>query len=489
MDVFANHEEPGVLLKDRDNRETTAITHSVKLTLPEPLDSTSGSRGSHRLAYAGLFLFTLILYLRPNDLFYGLLGAFPVAKIVAIFTLVVYIGSKLFRGERLTVWPIEMRMLAIIVMLGIAHVPFAYSRANSFALLTDTFMKVAIVFALMVNLLDTRDRLQSILRLVVICGTVVALGTIAALGAKPGAQGERITGLVSGQFGNPNDLATALNILLPITIALALSRKGRMRLLYFACAAVITFGVVISFSRGGFLGLLAMIVVLLWKAGRNNRIVTALVFLFSAGIFVAALPSGYTDRLFTILHTEKDRTGSAQERQQLLMQGIELAARHVVFGVGMGNFSVYSINNRAAHNSYLEISAELSLAGLIAYLILIIAPLRTLGRIERQTAFARAPRERETYYLSIGVQAAIAAYIVCSLFGSIQYYWYLYFPVAYAVSLKRIREFETAERRPGETISRPISDGGVLWDTGRMTPAPRFNAAQSPGIKTERDFM
>ena len=467
MDVFANNTEPGVLLKDRDNRDTTAIAHTSKQAASQPLVESKNRTGSHRLAFAGLFLFTLILYLRPNDLFFGLLGAFPVAKLVAIFTLLVYAGSKLSQGERLTIWPIEMKMLAGIVMLGVLHTPFAYWRAGSFALLTDTFLKVAIVFALMINLLDTRKRLQSILKLVVICGTVIALGTITALGGKAVAEGDRITGLVSGQFGNPNDLATALNILLPITVALALSRKGRMRIFYFACAAVITFGVVISFSRAGFLGLSAMGGVLLWKVGRNNRVVTTLVFLLAAGIFVAALPSGYTDRLFTIVHTEKDGTGSAQERQQLLAQAIELAANHVVFGVGMGNFSVYSLHNRAAHNSYLEISAELGLAGLIAYLTIIFAPLRRLRRIEAQTAFARTPEEREMYYLSIGVQAAIVAYIVCSLFSSIEYYWYLYFPVAYAVSLNRIREFEMKEEKPSEGISQPRPDEGLLWDCGQ----------------------
>jgi O-antigen ligase len=464
MDVFTNKTEEGVLLKDRGRREDTAIAMPVAQAHAEPLVESKSDRASHTVAFAGLFLFTVVLYLRPNDLFPGLLGAFPTAKIVGIFTLLVYTGSKLSRGERLTIWPLEMKMLAVIVTLAVIHVPFAYSRANSFALLTDTFLKVAIVFALMVNLLDSRKRLYSILRLVVISGTAVALGTILTLGGKAGAAGDRISGIVSGQFGNPNDMATALNILLPITVALALSRNGRMRLIYFACAAVITIGVVISFSRAGFLGLLAMGAVLLWKVGRQNRIVTALVFLLTAGIFVSALPSGYSDRLFTIVHTEKDGTGSAQERQVLLRQAIELAATHMLFGVGMGNFSVYSINNRAAHNSYLEISAELSLAGLIAYLTLIFAPLRTLRRIESQTAFARGPRERETYYLSIGMQAAIVAYIVCSLFSSIEYYWYLYSPVAYAVSLKRIREYEMAEERVRQDSSEPRLDEGVLWD-------------------------
>lgn len=448
---------PGMLLKDRDNGEATALAHAARRV------ETENRVGSHRLAFAGLFLFTLILYLRPNDLFPGLLGAFPVAKIVAISTLLVYAGSKLSQGERLTIWPLEMKMLTVIVMLGAIHTPFAYSRAGSFALLTDTFLKVAIVFALMINLLDTRKRLQAILRLVVICGTVVSLGTIAALGGKAGAGGERIKGLVSGQFGNPNDLATALNILLPITVALALSRRGRMRMLYFACAAIITFGIVISFSRGGFLGLAAMGIVLLWKVGRHNRIVTATVFLLMAGVFVSALPSGYTDRLFTIVNLEKDGTGSAQERQQLLAQAIEMAVTHVAFGVGMGNFSVYSVHNRAAHNSYLEISAELGLAGLIAYLVMIFAPLRTLRRIEGQAAFARTLRGREMYYLSIGVQAAIVAYVVCSLFSSIEYYWYLYFLVAYAVSLKRITESEATEEKSCEAIPQSRSDEGVLW--------------------------
>lgn len=465
MDVFTNNAEPGALLKNRASRADTAIAISTSVSFVGPPIESENDRDSHRLAFAGLFLFTLVLYLRPNDLFPGLLGAFPVAKLIGLFTLIVYTGSKLSQGERLTIWPLEMKMLAAIVTLAVVHVPFAYSRANSFALLTDTFLKVTIVFALMVNLLDTRKRLRSILRLVVISGTAVALGTIATLGGKAGAEGERISGIVSGQFGNPNDMATALNILLPIAVALALSCKTRMRLLYFACAAIIIFGVVISFSRAGFLGLLAMGVVLLWKVGRQNRLVTALVFLLAAGIFVSALPSGYTDRLFTIVHTEKDGTGSAQERQQLLGQAVELAAKHIFFGVGMGNFSVYSIHNRAAHNSYLEISAELSFAGLAAYLTLIFAPFGTLRRLESETAFARTPRERETYYLSIGMQAAIVAYIVCSFFSSIEYYWYLYFPVAYAVSLKRIRKFESIEERTGEESSQPRSDEGTLWES------------------------
>src|SRR5215475_5134936 len=59
-------------------------------------------RGGHGLAFAGVYLFTLMLYTRPNDLFPAL-GTFPLVKIVAIGALLVYIGSKLSAGDRLTV--------------------------------------------------------------------------------------------------------------------------------------------------------------------------------------------------------------------------------------------------------------------------------------------------------------------------------------------------------------------------------------------------
>jgi O-antigen ligase len=120
----------------------------------------------------------------------------------------------------------------------------------------------------------------------------------------------------------------------------------------------------------------------------------------------------------------------------LLDRAIEVAANHLVIGIGIGNFSYYSIHNKLAHNAYVEISAELGVAGLIAYLILILAPIRSLRRIERANAASRNPDKREMYFLSVGVQSAIASYLVCSFFGSVQYQWFIYYIAAYAVSLR-----------------------------------------------------
>ncbi|HKP87283.1 MAG TPA: O-antigen ligase family protein [Blastocatellia bacterium] len=442
------------------------------------VEGRSPLTNSSRAAFAGLYLFTLMLYIRPNDILP--IGSFPLVKIVAIVMLIAYVGSKMSLGHPITIWPLEMKMLALIVLLGILFTPVAASPRISIETLTDSFFKVVTIFVLIINLVDTRERLRSIMKLVVVCGTFVALGTIRSYIA-----GEFITdaarSLVRSAgygtfFANPNELAMALNLLLPFAVVFALTSKGMKRLAFFACAGVLAFAVVISFSRGGFLGLVALGGVLMWKAGRGRRVVTMLSGLVLCCAFVVAMPSGYSDRIFTILHTQNDQTRSAQERQELLGRAVEVIMYHPVIGVGVGNFGIYSIKDKVAHNAYLEIAAELGVTGFIAYMVLIFAPLRTLKRIERDSYGTRAgrggwgERDRESYFLSIGLQAVIAAYMVCSFFQSSEYFWYLYYLVAYTVSLKRIRAAEAAaasSEEGAESGYAPSADSmmskGTLW--------------------------
>ncbi|HEX8090600.1 MAG TPA: O-antigen ligase family protein, partial [Blastocatellia bacterium] len=186
-----------------------------------------------------------------------------------------------------------------------------------------------------------------------------------------------------------------------------------------------------------------------WKIGRRNRVVTGLAFFVMLGVFMMMMPGGYASRLTTILNIEEDPTGSAQARRELLNRGLALAVSHPVIGLGMGNFHIYSIQEQVAHNSYLEIAAELGLAGLIAYLIFMYVPIRSLRRIERETRDIHSPPAdsgggggHNDYYLSVALQAAFVAYLVCSFFSSIEYLWYVYYLVAYAVSLRQIRAAE-----------------------------------------------
>jgi putative inorganic carbon (hco3(-)) transporter len=432
-----------------------------------PLRSGAGApRGKHWLAFAGVYLFTLMLYARPNDLFP--IGDFPLVKIVALSVLTIYVLSKVTAGDRLSVWTLEMTMLMVIAFLGLLFAPIAASPKDSVDTLTDPFLKTVIIFTLMVNLIDTRQRMLSLWKLVVVCGAGLGVGAIRSyMRGEFTVRGLRIEGLVGGMFGNPNDLATALDILLPFAVAITLASKGLARLFYLGCAAILTVGVLVTLSRGGFLGLMATGGVLLWKLGRGRRLKTILATGLICGILFAVLPGGYGARIATIFNNEQDKEGSAQQRRELMERATSIAISRPIVGVGMGNFHIYSISEKEAHNAYLEIAAELGVMGLIAYLIVILAPLRSLRRIERQTRDMRSKSEREMYGLSVCIQASFIAYIVCSFFASIQYLWYLYYTAAYAVALRQIHAAEKMEisspnnqtpAAPGAKITR-----GALW--------------------------
>jgi hypothetical protein len=75
------------------------------------------------------------------------------------------------------------------------------------------------------------------------------------------------------------------------------------------------------------------------------------------------------------------------------------------------------------------------------------------------------------YCLSVCIQAAFIAYMVCSLFASIQYFWYLYYTAAYAVALRRIHAAEEKEME------------SWLSDNWAMAPLP------APNIKTARGAL
>jgi O-antigen ligase len=471
--------------RDKGSRKQVANS-GLEMETGVQIEREERNRQAHRIAFGGLYLFTLLLYARPNEALPELLGDFPLVKIVAVVTLCAYFVSKLSKHEKLSIWPIELKMLALITLLGVLFIPASASPQDSTDLLVDLFLKVVIIFILMINLITTRERLTAMMKLVVVAGTVLGLFAISNYVAGKFTVldkhvGVRIAGVVGGIFENPNDLATSLDLLIPMAIALALTKRGMARAAYFICATLLATAVVLTFSRGGFLGLVAMCSVLLWKLSRRHRALSALALLLTVGVFLSAMPLGYSSRITSIFDSEADQTGSTQARIDLLERAADVAVGHLVIGVGMGNFHIYSIKEQRAHNSYLEISAELGVAGLIAYLIMIFACLRSLRRVERNNLLNRQqdarrrkpekdkPNASSTYYLSAALQASLIAYIVCSFFGSIQYLWFLYYPLAYAVSLRQIDAAEAVEdQRADKPVQVEILHNepvGVLWSS------------------------
>jgi O-antigen ligase len=121
----------------------------------------------------------------------------------------------------------------------------------------------------------------------------------------------------------------------------------------------------------------------------------------------------------------------------------------------MDNYILYSNANKATHNAYTQVASEMGIAALILYVMFIVTPLKRLRKIERSTYGVKA--NRSFYYLAIGLQASLAAYMVASFFASVAYLWYIYYLVAYSIGLRRI--YDAAIEKELAASSIPLTPG------------------------------
>jgi probable O-glycosylation ligase (exosortase A-associated) len=389
----------------------------------------------HSLSYLGLFLFTFLVYFRPYELFPSLAWLSRSALIVALFTLAVFIPTQLGLENRITVKSREVKLGLALLLTGLLSIPLALEPQRAFQSLIE-FFKVILMFIVMVNVVRTEKRLRALILLVLFVSCVLSLAAINDYAhGNLALEGRRIAGLIGGLFSNPNDLALHLVTMIPISLALLLGSRGPLnKTLYLICSFLLVAGLVATFSRGGFLGFVCVLGFLVWKLARRNRVIVGVVVLTVILAAVAFAPSAYRSRLAT---TSDD---SAIARTDDLKRSILIAARHPLFGVGMENYILYSNTNKATHNAYTQVAAEMGLAAFLIYLGFLLTPFKGLRRIVAATGTAK--RKPSVYYLAIGLQASLVGYMVVSFFASVAYQWYAYYLVAYAICLQRLVSVE-----------------------------------------------
>jgi O-antigen ligase len=399
------------------------------------------ARNGHTLSYAGLYLFSILVLFRPYELIPELSFLSTSAFYFALATLLIYIPTQFTTEGSLTTLSTEVKCILALCIISLATMPIAKDPGTAWATFNDTFSKAAVMFIVMVNVLRTRKRLMSLMWLSLAVGLILsymALGMY--LRGELNTEGYRVAVKIGGLFGNPNDMSLHLVMMTPIAICLGIaSRSTLMRWVYFSMAALFIGANTVTFSRGGFLGLVAVSTVLIWKLARKNRLNVSLAAIVFGGLFVLLAPGNYGQRILSIFGLSADAVGSSDQRRELLKRSLLVTARNP-WGIGIGNFPIVGIHNLVTHNAYTQVSSELGLLGLAAYVIFMISPFRKLGAIER-TLFAKE-EYNWFYYMAIGLQASIVAYMVSSFFVSVAYNWFIYYLIAYAVAFRRIYQIE-----------------------------------------------
>jgi O-antigen ligase len=268
----------------------------------------------------------------------------------------------------------------------------------------------------------------------------------------------RIAGSIKGLFENSNDLALHLVTMIPIAVALGLgSRNVLKKLAYLGATALMVGTVVVTFSRGGFIGLVASSLLLVRRLGKKNRVATAGAMVFAVIMFLALAPGAFSSRLSTIFNSSADLTGSSSQRTEVLKRSIWVALRYPLTGVGIGNFKHKAPRNLETHNAYTQVAAEMGLGALVVYILLLVHPLKRLRLIENES-YSKQEQTR-FYYLAIGLQASLVGFMVSSFFGAVAYHWYVYYLVGYAVCLHRlyIMKFQPEHPFPATFWEQPFA--------------------------------
>lgn len=439
-------------------------------------------RRGHTLSFAALFVFSIVLYLRPYELIPALSSFMSMAFYTGVITLVIFFVTQLSLEGNLTARPREINLILLLGLAALLSMPLAESPAGAWKTFSEMLLKTIVIFVVIVNVVRTELRLKLLILLAL--GVSVYLSINAINDYRLGVfrfgemQTQRIAGVIKGLFENSNDLALHLVTMIPLAVALGISGRNPLKkLFYFGIAALMVGAVTATFSRGGFIGLIAASFVLFRRLAKKNRVATTAGLVFAVILFVALAPGAFSNRLSTIFNSAADVTGSASQRTEVLKRSILVTLRFPIFGVGIGNFRYKSPRNLETHNAYTQVGAEMGWAAMLVYIMFLVHPLRRMRLVERETD--TSPDQRQLHYLAIGLQASLVGFMFSSFFGAVAYQWYIYYLVGYAVALHRLYLIKFP---PADGFARQRWEAPFSKKTRKLIGVPQSEATESAQV-------
>jgi hypothetical protein len=327
----------------------------------------------------GFFLFVLVnatLFLRPSEIVPELevLPTYEVLILACLF----FSLPAVYKQVRLTTLPerpVTLLVLALMVAVVLSHLlsPYHYFFIWGARMSAYKFLKILVYYLLVVSLLDTPRKLRRFLGLLgvfILFVTLVALLHWHSLIHIPAVadaivlkqleldnEGEiwTVERLQStGMFNDPNDLCLILVAGMTISVrGITQPRTAFRRLFWLTCLLAFGYALYLTRSRGGFIAMLAALLVLfharfgLWKSIFLSVLVFPLIFLLFAG-------------RSTELSTE---SGTGQDRLQLWSESLQFFREAPLFGIGEGEYQEYADEHHVVHNSFLQGYAELGFFG------------------------------------------------------------------------------------------------------------------------------
>ncbi len=362
--------------------------------------------------------------------------------------------------------------LAVILAVAVLGVPFSVWRSGALEHVIH-YLKTLASFVIICSLVSQTG--AATLR----NAMVLTVGMLALLMVMTTGSG-RLN--VSDTY-DPNDIALFFVTFLPLVVSMAVTDKGVFRMCACGTALLALMGIALTQSRGGIVALAAVGLHTLFLTRRRWLILPALC--LGAAVVLSTADDALWMR-FRDLHNETDynfddRVG----RIAIWKEGLLLFIRHPLLGVGIGQFSsalgmVGSGLYKAAHNSYIQIAAELGIAGITAYCAM-------LWRVRRIALAGLASplsgqHDRTRY---TGLMLSFTGFAVGSVFLSQAYGSILYALLVLSAALAHENARHQTGRSARAITARPATvPGDAAYAEAKLAhrPAPQTSPQAAPQI-------
>lgn len=380
-----------------------------------PNHTTSNLRNSS-IAFKFLLFWIFVGIGRPQDIF-PVLAKFHLGDISALGLFAGLFTMPRSQKNQGIIRFTEVKLEIMILALMIALIPFATIKSASFAYLKGEYLKTFILFIVSAMLIRTMEDLKSISWVLLLSMLSLSLAVFRS-GVGDG------TGRIGLGMYDPNDMAMILVTILPIALMYSFHSSGARRILGICAAVFGLFGIVLTQSRGGFLGLAAVTFFILFNRSRFN-IKYLMILVLLGVVLISFAPQSYWDRINTMGGED-----SGSGRILVWKRSIQLISDNPL-GYGLNNFTsaygryVDTIDEhtewasqawKTAHNSFLLIAVELGVLGLLIFLFLIYRTYNNFRKIKKMF-----PPDSDIYRHAEFFRISLVGFLICAFFLSQAY--------------------------------------------------------------------
>lgn len=384
--------------------------------------------------WIGVLVFSWISYMNPHRFTWGFAYDFPFAKIIAVVTI-----AGLFLTKDKMSLP-KTRETLLIVLLGIY-----FTFTNFFAFYPDQawvqwekVIKVLVMTLVTIVLINDREKFKYLV--MVIAFSIGLLGIKGGIFSLATGGAHMVYGPPRSLIADNNEMALALNMILPMLFFLAADEKHRrLKMILWFTFGMSVISTLFTYSRGGFITLAVVAAMLLFKTRYKVLIIPAISVVFLIGISYA--PSQWFERVESIQTYEESQ--SAMGRIYAWYTAFNVAKDRPLYGAGFEGLQgktrfLYSpAPFRTAldvHSIYFEVLGEHGFLAFGFFITLLASTLSATQKLKK-ISFS-APEYQWVNSYSNMLQIGLIAYMVGGIFLGRAYFDLSYHIVAMVVILR-----------------------------------------------------